>query len=55
MNEEFVGGGQGAGARENKGVEPLGGVWEMGEERACDGSSKRVESRRKREKLLSNA
>ena len=23
---------------------PLGGVWEMGEERACDGSSKMVES-----------
>ena len=23
---------------------PLGRVWEMGEERACDGSSKSVES-----------
>ena len=44
MNEEFSGGGQGA-----------GGVWEMGEERAWDGSSKRVESGRKRGKLPSNA
>ena len=35
---------------------PLGGVWEMGEERASDGSSsKRVESGRKRGKLPSNA
>ena len=36
-------------------MRPLGGVWEMGEERACDGSSKRVERGRKREKLSSNA
>ena len=36
-------------------VGPLGGVWEMGEERAFDGSSKRVESGRKRGKLPSNA
>ena len=43
------------GAREKKGVAPLGGVWEMGEERACDGSSKRVEIGRKRGKLPSNA
>ena len=34
---------------------PLGGVWEMGEERACDGSSKRVESGRKGGKLPSDA
>ena len=34
---------------------PLRGVWEMGEERACDGSSKRVESGRKGGKLPSNA
>ena len=27
----------------------LGGVWKMGEERACDGSSKTVESERKGE------
>ena len=40
MNEEFSGGGQGAGAWENKGLGPLGRVWEMGEERACDGSLK---------------
>ena len=33
---------------------PLGGVWEMGEERASDGSSRRVESGRKRGKLPSN-
>ena len=36
-------------------MRPLGGVWQMGEERACDGSSKRVESRTKRGKLPSNA
>ena len=55
MNEEFSGGGQWAGARENK-VGPLGGVWGMGEEPgAFDGSSKRVQSGRKREKLPSNA
>ena len=34
---------------------PLGGVWEMGEERACDGSSKRVESGRKGGKLPGNS
>ena len=34
---------------------PLGGVWEMGEERAFDGSSKRVESGRKKGKLPSTA
>ena len=34
---------------------PLGGVWEMGEERAFDGCSKRVESGRKRWRVPSNA
>ena len=33
----------------------LGGVWEMGEERTGDGSSKRVESGRNRGKLPSTA
>ena len=32
----------------------LGGVWEMGEERVGDGSSKRVWSGRNRGKLSSN-
>ena len=36
-------------------MEPLGRVWEMRVERASDGSSKRVESGRKRGKLPSNA
>ena len=32
---------------------PLRGVWEMGDERAFDGSSKRVESGRKRGRVPS--
>ena len=32
---------------------PLGRVWEMGEDRACDGSSKSVERGRKGGKLPS--
>ena len=55
MNEEFSGDGQGAGAWENKGVGRERRVWEMGEERACDGSSKSVKSGRKGGKLPSNA
>ena len=54
-NEEFIGGGQGAGARENKGWDHWEGFWEMGDERAFDGSSKRVESVRKRGRVPSNA
>ena len=45
MNEEFSGGGQGAGARENKGWDHWEGF--ARKERACDGSSKMVESGRK--------
>jgi len=56
MNEKFSGSGQGVGARENKGWDHCGGGgWEKGEERACDRSSKRVESGRKRGKLPSSA
>ena len=57
MNEEFSGGGQGVGARENKGWDHWKGFgrWERNGSHSCDGSSKRVESRRKRGKLPSNA
>ena len=61
MNEEFSGRGQGTRARENRGlghwegVGTLGGVWEMGEERTGDGSSKRVDGGRNRRKLPSTA
>ena len=61
MNEEFSGRGPGTRARENRGLEhwegvgTLGGVWEMGEERTGDGSSKRVERGRNRGKLPSTA
>ena len=61
MNEEFSGRGPGTRTRENRGLEhwegfgTLGGVWEMGEERTGDGSSKRVERGRNRGKLPSTA
>ena len=51
MNEEFSGDGQGAGAWENKGVGRERRVWEMGEERACDGGSKSVESGEKKREI----
>ena len=56
MNEKFSGRGPGTRARENRGCRgALGGVWEMGEERTGDGSSKRVESGRNKGKLPSTA
>ena len=61
MNEEFSGRGLGTRARENRGlghwegVGTLGGVWEMGEERTGDRSSKRVEGGGNRRKLPSTA
>ena len=56
MNEKFSGRGPGTRARENRGCRgALGGVWEMGEERTGDGSSKRVEGGRNRGKLPSTA
>ena len=57
MNEEFSGRRPGTRARENRGggVGALGAVWEMGEERTGDGSSKRIESGSNRGKLPSTA
>ena len=67
MNEEFSGRGRGRelgriggwgtgrGLGYWEGVGTLGGVWEMGEERTGDGSSKRVEGGRNRGKLPSTA
>ena len=55
MNEEFSGRRPGTRARENRGVGALGAVWEMGEERTGDGSSKRKKSGSNRGKLPSTA
>ena len=56
MNEECRGRRPGTRARENRGGgRGLGAVWEMGEERTGDRSSKRMESGSNRGKLPSTA
>ena len=55
MNEEFSGRRPWTRARENRGLGALGAVWEMGEERKGDGSSKRMKSGSNRGKLPSTA